>query len=47
MQNKGTTSEWITFAKTDFDAAKHLYENMKPRPYEIICYHCEQAIEKC
>ena len=30
----------------DFLTAKHLYEHMYPKPLEIICYHCQQAIEK-
>ena len=30
----------------DFLTAKHLYEHMYPKPLEIICYHCQQSIEK-
>lgn len=30
----------------DFLTAKHLYDNMYPKPLEIICYHCQQSIEK-
>ena len=30
----------------DFLTAKHLHEYMHPKPLEIICYHCQQAIEK-
>ena len=33
-------------AKQDYGVAKHLYENYYPKPYEIICYHCQQAVEK-
>lgn len=36
----------MEFARMDFLAAKHLYEHMYPKPLEIICYHCQQAIEK-
>lgn len=37
--------EWLTYASHDLEAAKFL-QAMKPKPIEIICYHCEQAAEK-
>ena len=37
--------EWLKFANVDLDSAKHLLK-MKPQPNEIICYHCQQAVEK-
>ena len=46
MKNSELIKEWIDFADMDFKAAKYLYENMHPRPFEIICYHCQQSIEK-
>lgn len=46
MKNKELIQEWINFAKMDFLTAKHLYEHMYPKPLEIICYHCQQSIEK-
>ncbi|HJA80804.1 MAG TPA: HEPN domain-containing protein [Candidatus Mediterraneibacter intestinipullorum] len=46
MKNEKTLKEWMEFARMDFLAAKHLYEHMYPKPLEIICYHCQQAIEK-
>lgn len=46
MKNKELIQEWINFAKMDFLTAKHLYEYMYPKPLEIICYHCQQSIEK-
>lgn len=46
MKNNGLTQEWIDFAKMDFLTAKHLDEHMYPKPLEIICYHCQQSIEK-
>lgn len=46
MKNKELIQEWIDFAKMDFLTAKHLYEHMYPKPLEIICYHCQQSIEK-
>jgi HEPN domain-containing protein len=30
----------------DYQTAVHLYDTMYPMPYEIVCYHCQQATEK-
>ena len=38
--------KWFQFAEMDFQTAIHLYENMYPPPREIICFHCQQAVEK-
>ena len=46
MKNEKILKEWMEFARIDFLTAKHLYEHMYPKPLEIICYHCQQAIEK-
>ena len=46
MKNEKILKEWVEFAEMDFITAKHLYEHMYPKPLEIICYHCQQAIEK-
>ena len=46
MKNEKILKEWTEFARMDFLTAKHLYEHMYPKPLEIICYHCQQAIEK-
>ena len=46
MKNEKILKEWVEFARMDFLTAKHLYEHMYPKPLEIICYHCQQAIEK-
>lgn len=43
---KKILKEWVEFARMDFLTAKHLHEYMHPKPLEIICYHCQQAIEK-
>jgi len=40
------TLKWFQFAEMDFQTAIHLYENMYPPPREIICFHCQQAVEK-
>lgn len=38
--------EWFSFAHMDYNAATFLYETMRPKPLEIICFHCQQAIEQ-
>lgn len=40
------TEQWLNMADMDMGVAKHLMENYYPKPYEIICYHCQQAAEK-
>ena len=37
--------EWIHIAEDDLYSAQILYEQAR-KPYEIICYHCAQSIEK-
>jgi HEPN domain-containing protein len=37
---------WIQRAENDISSARHLAENMKPIPAEIVCFHCQQAVEK-
>ena len=39
--------EWFRFAQTDYGVAEHLFGNYHPKPLEIICFHCQQAVEKC
>lgn len=46
MDRRSTFQEWIQFAKMDLDSAQHLFDTMQPKPLEIICYHCQQAVEK-
>ena len=38
--------QWINLADMDYGVAKHLYQTYYPKPYEIICYHCQQSAEK-
>lgn len=40
------TKQWLDMAEMDYGVAKHLFENYHPKPFEIICYHCQQAAEK-
>ena len=46
MGNEKIIAEWYQFAKMDYQTAIHLYDTMYPMPNEIICYHCQQAVEK-
>ena len=43
--DKEIVAEWFRFADDDIDTAILLKE-MRPKHHEIICYHCEQAVEK-
>jgi HEPN domain-containing protein len=38
--------EWLKFGDNDLKAAEHLAATLHPQPLEIICYHCQQAVEK-
>ena len=37
---------WMKVAAEDYQVAVHLFDTFYPKPYGIICYHCEQAAEK-
>ena len=39
-------AEWFQYADRDLATAEHLSSNMYPQPLEIICFHCQQAVEK-
>jgi HEPN domain-containing protein len=43
--NNENVKEWLQLADDDLYSAKILNEAIR-RPYEIICYHCAQSIEK-
>jgi len=38
--------EWFRFGDNDLIVAEHSASTLYPQPLEIICYHCQQAIEK-
>jgi len=40
-----TGCKWFAYADRDLALAEHAL-SMYPQPYEIICYHCQQAAEK-
>jgi HEPN domain-containing protein len=37
--------EWFSFARHDLMTARFLL-GMIPVPFEIVCFHCQQAAEK-
>lgn len=45
MDNNDLTREWFELAELDLGTAIFLLQ-MKPKPLEIICYHCQQCAEK-
>lgn len=45
LHNKDIANEWINVANLDLESAKFLM-NMNSVPYQIVCYHSQQAIEK-
>ena len=45
MDNKNIAHEWFRYAAQDLSSANYL-RGMQPVPLEIICYHCQQSIEK-
>lgn len=46
MKNENLVKDWLEFADMDAKLANFTFENMHPKPLEIICYHCQQAAEK-
>lgn len=46
MQNEELVKEWIQLAEMDYQTSIHLDKEMHPKPMEIICFHCQQAVEK-
>jgi HEPN domain-containing protein len=46
MDKQTELRQWINIADKDLSAAQHMAKNMWPVPYEIICFHCQQAAEK-
>ena len=46
MNKADLVREWLNIASVDLLAATHLFKTMQPKPLEIICYQCQQAVEK-
>lgn len=45
MDNLISSKEWQKLAEMDLMSAEYLLD-MRPVPFEIICYHCQQSAEK-
>ena len=46
MNKLDLVKEWFDIAADDMRSAVFLFDNLRPKPIEIICYHCQQAVEK-
>ena len=46
MELKETAGQWIELADKDLALAEHTAKTMRPTPYEIVCFHCQQFVEK-
>lgn len=45
MNKNQLVKEWLEYSKKDLESAEFLTQ-MKPEPLEIICFHCQQSVEK-
>ncbi|MCL1836341.1 MAG: HEPN domain-containing protein [Treponema sp.] len=46
MEHEETVKQWIELADNDLALAEHTAKTMWPTPHEIVCFHCQQFIEK-
>jgi len=46
MPHEEETRRWIEYADRDLALAEHTAKTMQPTPYELVCYHCQQFVEK-
>ncbi len=46
MTARDCVQEWLEFAYNDLDTAQYLSQRPTRKPLEIICYHCQQSVEK-
>jgi HEPN domain-containing protein len=46
MKGHDIINEWLEIAYDDYDSALYLYQKPHRKPFEIICYHCQQSAEK-
>ena len=46
MRLEDLVKEWVERGMSDLASAEYLM-GMRPRPLEIIAFHCQQAVEKC
>ena len=46
MEHREIVCQWIDLADKDLALALHVAKTMHPVPYEIVCFHCQQFVEK-
>ena len=46
MDKETELKQWLEIADSDLAIADFSAKNMWPVPYAIICFHCQQAVEK-
>ncbi|MDR1388556.1 MAG: HEPN domain-containing protein [Treponema sp.] len=46
MADIALVRQWIFLAEDDLRVAQHLEQTLRPTPFELICFHCQQAAEK-
>ena len=46
MRHEEVVRQWIELADKDLALAEHTAKTMWPIPHEIVCFHCQQFVEK-
>jgi HEPN domain-containing protein len=46
MDREEIAKQWIELADKDLALAEHTAKTMWPTPHEIVCFHCQQFVEK-
>ena len=46
MTEYDIVAEWLQIAYDDYDSAKYLFNRPYRKALEIICFHCQQSVEK-
>jgi HEPN domain-containing protein len=46
MTTLNLAEEWLRYAKSDLNTAKHMFNDVTPKEIEISCYHAQQCAEK-
>ena len=46
MHNIDDAKKWMNIAERDYAVAMTLNEAHRPLPVEVICFHCQQSVEK-
>jgi HEPN domain-containing protein len=46
MTTLDLAKEWLRYAQSDLNTAKHMFFDINPKETEISCYHAQQCAEK-